>query len=67
MSLKIIGAGWGRTGTLSLKSALEILGVGRCYHMFDLVDEPAKIDLWEKLAKTGLTDFDKLFEGYSCV
>ena len=32
MGLLLIGAGFGRTGTLSLKSALETLGLGRCYH-----------------------------------
>jgi hypothetical protein len=33
MTLSIIGAGFGRTGTLSLKQALETLGFGPCYHM----------------------------------
>src|SRR5579862_5424597 len=33
MALKIVGAGLGRTGTLSLKLALEQLGFGPCYHM----------------------------------
>src|SRR5512133_1651683 len=31
--MKLIGAGFGRTGTMSLKSALEQLGYGPCYHM----------------------------------
>jgi hypothetical protein len=35
MALQIIGAGFGRTGTRSLKSCLEILGLGSCYHMED--------------------------------
>ena len=33
MGLKVIGAGLGRTGTASLKVALEQLGFGPCYHM----------------------------------
>lgn len=33
MALKVIGAGLGRTGTLSLKLALEHIGIGPCYHM----------------------------------
>ena len=33
MSFDIIGAGFGRTGTLSMKGALEKLGFGPCYHM----------------------------------
>ncbi len=36
MTLKVIGAGFGRTGTKSLKLALEQLGCGRCYHMSEL-------------------------------
>ncbi|MDA0979396.1 MAG: sulfotransferase family protein, partial [Proteobacteria bacterium] len=35
MGLKVIGAGFGRTGTLSLKSALEQLGFSKCYHMVE--------------------------------
>ena len=31
----VIGAGFGRTGTASLKSALELLLAGRCYHMVE--------------------------------
>jgi hypothetical protein len=35
--LEVIGAGYSRTGTLSLKHALEILGYGRCYHFVELL------------------------------
>ncbi len=34
--MKVIGAGFGRTGTMSLKVALEELGYGPCYHMIEL-------------------------------
>ena len=37
MTVKVIGAGFGRTGTASFKSALETLGFGPCYHMFELI------------------------------
>ena len=37
MALKVIGAGLGRTGTLSLKLALEHLGFGPCYHMIEIM------------------------------
>ena len=40
MSLEIIGAGFGRTGTNSLKLALEHLGFGPCHHMFEIRDHP---------------------------
>ena len=36
MALQVIGAGLGRTGTSSLKAALELLLGGRCYHMYEL-------------------------------
>ena len=36
MSVEVIGAGFGRTGTMSLKVALEQLGHGPCYHMIEL-------------------------------
>ncbi len=40
MTLRIIGAGFGRTGTNSLKLALEHLGFGPCHHMFEVRDNP---------------------------
>ena len=38
--LKVIGAGYGRTGTTSLKKALEILGVGPCFHLNEIINGP---------------------------
>ena len=38
--LKVIGAGFGRTGTTSLKKALEILGVGPCFHLNEIINGP---------------------------
>ena len=38
--LKVIGAGFGRTGTTSLKKALEILGLGPCFHLNEIIDGP---------------------------
>ena len=49
--LKIIGAGFGRTGTLSLKVALERLGCAKCYHMFDLISQPEQVRYWEAAAR----------------
>jgi hypothetical protein len=64
MSLKVIGAGWGRTGTESLKKALEILGFGKCYHMFELIKDGKRVIYWEQLARGEKPDYEKLFEGY---
>ena len=65
MGLTLVGAGFGRTGTLSLKSALEKLGVGRCYHMLEVQRNPAHVALWSRAADGAEMDWDALFEGYS--
>ena len=44
--MKIIGAGFGRTGTASLQAALEQLGFGPCYHMVEIVKDPDQADFW---------------------
>lgn len=64
MALQVIGAGLGRTGTLSLKLALEHLGFDRCYHMTEaLANSPAHADLWIRAAN-GDADWDAIFAGY---
>lgn len=64
MALKLIGAGFGRTGTLSLKAALEQLGLGRCYHMFEVVTRPDHIELWHGAAHGKSIDWDALFADF---
>ena len=63
MALKIVGAGLGRTGTASLKVALEKLGVGRCYHMSEALANPEHMDLWLNAAN-GNPDWDGLLGEY---
>ena len=48
MSVRVVGAGVGRTGTLSLKLALERLLGGRCYHMIECVGRPADAEVWSQ-------------------
>lgn len=64
MALDIIGAGFGRTGTLSLKLALEKLGYNKTYHMAELFENPDHLELWEQARESGQCDWDKLFSGY---
>lgn len=64
MSLKIIGAGGPRTGTASLKDALEILGFGKCYHMQYLFNHPDEVQYWHQLYDTGSVDFETMFDGF---
>ncbi len=63
--LKVIGAGFGRTGTKTLKDVLEQLGFGPCYHMYEVHDRPADIDVWRKAADGELPDWDRLFQGFN--
>ena len=68
MALKVVGTGFGRTGTNSLKLALEQLGFGPCYHMFELRDHPERLPYWQAAARGEMPDWDKVFEGYAaCV
>lgn len=63
--LKVIGAGFGRTGTLSLKKALEDLGFGRVYHGEDIILRPHHYYYWRRVHRTGRGDWDKIFKGFS--
>lgn len=62
--LKVIGAGFFRTGTLSLKQALEDLGFKRCYHFVEVLENPAHIPIWQAAAKGDPIDWDKLLAEY---
>lgn len=64
MSLKVIGAGFGRTGTMSLKLALERLGFDKCYHMMEVMEHPDHIPLWSRAHKGEEIDWQYLFKGY---
>jgi len=61
MVLKVVGAGFGRTGTLSLKYALEKLGFGPCYHMREVFPRPDHVRLWHGLAFGQSIDWEGLF------
>jgi Sulfotransferase domain len=63
MGLKLIGTGLGRTGTLSLKLALERLGFGPCYHMTEVLMDPSRGDSWVRAAE-GKPDWTAIFDGY---
>jgi Sulfotransferase domain len=60
MSLAVIGAGFGRTGTLSLKQALEILGFSPCHHMDSVKEDPAQAALWLEAADDPKFDWNRL-------
>ncbi len=64
MGLSIIGAGFGRTGTLSLKTAIETLGLGPCHHMVEVFSSPKQAPTWLAAAQGEPIDWDKLLDGY---
>jgi hypothetical protein len=65
MPLSVIGAGLGRTGTLSLKVALEQLGMGPCYHMAEVMLDPlTRAPGWIRAAD-GEPDWESLFAGFA--
>lgn len=64
MALKVIGAGLGRTGTLSLKLALEHIGFAPCYHMTEMLAAARRnVPLWIAAGR-GQPDWDTIFAGY---
>lgn len=65
MPLDVIGAGFGRTGTESLKKALEILGFGPCYHMYEVLPSQERVDTWRGIfSGKQAPDWDSIFAGY---
>jgi len=65
MALKVIGAGLGRTGTLSLKLALEHIGFGPCYHMTEVMGQARKrMPQWFAVVN-GAPDWDAIFDGFA--
>ena len=63
MALDVIGVGLGRTGTLSLKIALEMLGFRPCYHMVEVWANPPCMGDWIAAAD-GKPNWEKIFAGY---
>jgi len=63
-NMDVIGAGFGRTGTLSLRAALETLGFGPCHHMFEVVTKPRQMPLWQEAFASDPVDVRRVFEGY---
>jgi Sulfotransferase domain len=67
MPLKVIGAGLGRTGTLSLKVALEELGFSKCYHMTEVFANKGHAQVWDAAARGEPVDWEALFRGYQAI
>src|SRR5581483_4554925 len=67
MTLKVVGAGVGRTGTMSLKAALEQLLGGRCYHMMEVFGRlETDVPVWRAAFAGQPVDWEALFADYTC-
>jgi hypothetical protein len=62
--VKVIGAGFGRTGTMSLKAALEQLGAGPCFHMIDIIRDPTPLPYWQAAADGERIDWKEALDGW---
>ncbi len=67
MSIQVIGAGMGRTGTMSLKHALEELGYQKCHHMIEVMQNPSQLPFWNEMEKKRTTDLDAAMKGYTSI
>ena len=65
MGLKVVGAGLGRTGTHSLKIALEQLLGGTCYHMVELLPRPEHVPLWHGAMLGNEPDWDTMLADFT--
>jgi len=65
--MKVIGAGYGRTGTKSLQIALEKIGYESCYHMEKLLTNPGDVVHWKKAYKEEKVNWDELFADYNSI
>jgi hypothetical protein len=64
VTLRVIGAGLGRTGTNSLKLALERLLAGACYHTHEVVLNLHHVPLWQDAVRADDGHWDRIFAGY---
>jgi hypothetical protein len=64
MTVRVVGAGVGRTGTLSLKAGLESLLGRPCYHMLEVFGHPEHVALWRAAAEGERVDWGAMLDGY---
>jgi hypothetical protein len=67
MTIQLVGAGLGRTGTMSLKLALEHLLGGTCHHMMEVFGHPDEVPSWHAAMRGEPVDFPALLAGYTAI
>ena len=61
----LVGAAFPRTGTMSVKNALEHLRVGRCYHMHEVFLNPEQIEIWDATSEGKMPDWRAFLTDYA--
>jgi hypothetical protein len=61
MALSVIGAGFGHTGTESMKFALEHLGFAPCHYMKEVLVDPERVRQWRAIARGETPDWEAAF------
>lgn len=67
MEIAVVGAGVGRTGTHSLKIALEQLLGGPCHHMLEIMGDPSQIPAWTDAIDGKPVDWSAMLEKYRAI
>lgn len=67
MALEVIGPGFGRTGTMSFKAALEMLGFAPCYHMVEVYEHDGHVEAWTDAINGGTPDLNALLTNFRAV
>jgi len=65
MTLQVIGSGFGRTGTMTLKTVLEHLGFGPTHHMVEVLQSPQQQTIWHPAFRGEPIDWKLAFDGFS--
>lgn len=63
--MRLIGAAFPRTGTMSVRRALAILGFGASYHMQEVFLNPSHADVWNRACDGAPPDWTHFLEDYS--
>ena len=65
--MRVVGAGLGRTGTHSLKLALEQLLGEPCYHMAEVLEHLDHVPTWHAAFHGETVEWDRVLHGYAAI
>lgn len=65
--MEVVGTSFSRTGTYTLKLALEQLGYGSCYHNYELRKRPNDLTFFSEAYETGTTNWKQLYKAFNAV